>query len=227
MPFDWYAGGKKVSMNSLVYSETSDRKVDMKAPEVVSEIRKRFPDFKPCAYLNGTEQPNAFKWLLSGRIGTKDRIYGYVGPKFMELMQAGYHMLKGRYLAYADPKMTRKGRTMMLLSPFDSGMKGIAGSYLESAIAHPGELFQGLHYQSVMIIQPVDFTESGGQSMCDGCPDMTVWNGELVWSCRLEELKHFGCWVRSVPKHEEELAWNQESLTGGLPIYDPEETPQR
>ncbi len=34
---------------------------------------------------------------------------------------------------------------------------------------------------------------------CDGCPDMTLWNGELVWSCRMEELKHFGCWIRSVP----------------------------
>ncbi len=202
MPFDWYAGGKKVSMNSLVYSETTDRKVDMKAPEVVREIRKRFPDFQPCAYLNGTEQPDAFKWLLSGRVGTKERIHGYVGPKFMELMQAGYHMLKGRYLAYADPKMTRLGRTMMLLSPLDAGIRAIAGSYLESTLAHPGQFFKGLHYQSVMIIQPVDFTPGGAQSMCDGCPDMTVWNGELVWSCRLEELKHFGCWVRSVPKED-------------------------
>jgi hypothetical protein len=35
--------------------------------------------------------------------------------------------------------------------------------------------------------------------MCDGCPDMTVYNGELVWSCRMEELKKFGCWVRTVP----------------------------
>jgi hypothetical protein len=50
-----------------------------------------------------------------------------------------------------------------------------------------------------MIIQPVDFLESGLQNMCDGCPDMTIYNGELVWSCRMEELKHFGTWVRTVP----------------------------
>jgi hypothetical protein len=31
---------------------------------------------------------------------------------------------------------------------------------------------------------------------------MTLWNGELVWSCRMEELKHFGCWIRTVPKDE-------------------------
>jgi hypothetical protein len=28
---------------------------------------------------------------------------------------------------------------------------------------------------------------------------MTVWGGQLVWSCRLEELKAFGNWVRTVP----------------------------
>ena len=53
------------------------------------------------------------------------------------------------------------------------------------------------------IIQPVDFLESGQQNMCDGCPDMTLWNGELVWSCRMEELKQFGCFVRTVPRRVE------------------------
>jgi len=36
--------------------------------------------------------------------------------------------------------------------------------------------------------------------MCDGCPDMTVWNDRLVWSCRLEEPKRFGDFVQVVPK---------------------------
>jgi hypothetical protein len=36
--------------------------------------------------------------------------------------------------------------------------------------------------------------------MCDGCPDMTVWNGDLAWSCRLEECIHFGPFARTVPK---------------------------
>jgi hypothetical protein len=36
--------------------------------------------------------------------------------------------------------------------------------------------------------------------MCDGCPDITVHNGELVWSCRLEERLKFGQFVRTVPR---------------------------
>jgi organic radical activating enzyme len=201
LPFDWYAGGKKIDMNQLVYSETSARNIAIQSPEVVSKIRTKFPEFTPCAYLNGTEKPDSFKWLLTGRLGSKkDGVLGYTGPKFMEIIQAGHHLLKGRYLAYSSPQETRLGRTMLLLSLVDKGIRKIAGRYLKNILTKPWSIFRRLHYQSVMIIQPVDFMPNGGQNMCDGCPDVTVWNNEIVWSCRLEELKNFGCWVRSVPK---------------------------
>lgn len=199
LPFDWYAGGNRIDMNALVYSESRERKIDLKSPEVVAEIRKRFPEFTPCAYLNGTEKADSFKWLLSGRIGSKDRIYGYVGPKFMETIQTFHHLGTGRYLAYAEPRLMSMGRTMMALGTVDRRMRQIAGRYLGAGLRNPLRLFKRMHYQSIMIIQPVDFLPNGLQNMCDGCPDMTLWNGELVWSCRLEELKQFGCWVRTVP----------------------------
>jgi MoaA/NifB/PqqE/SkfB family radical SAM enzyme len=200
LPFDWYAGGKKIDMSPLVYSENRERKIDMKAQEVVAEIRKRFPDFTPSAYLNGTEKADSFKWLLTGRIGRKGRVYGYVGPKFMEVMQTMHHLWTGKYLAYEKPELTKKGRSMMLLSPVDAGVRGALKNYAKAVLSAPADLFAGVHYQSVMIIQPVDFLDNGYQNMCDGCPDMTVWNGELVWSCRMEELKQFGRWVRTVPR---------------------------
>jgi hypothetical protein len=200
LPFDWYAGGRKIDLGVLAYSETKERKIDLKSTDVVAEIRKRFPEFTPCAYLNGTEKPDSFKWLLTGRLGSKEKIYGYVGPKFMETIQTMYHLTQGRYLAYTKPAHTNLGRSMLLLSLIDGGVRGAAGSYLSAVLTNPLRLFKGLHYQSIMIIQPVDFLANGLQNMCDGCPDMTLWNGELVWSCRMEELKHFGCWVRSVPR---------------------------
>ncbi len=40
---------------------------------------------------------------------------------------------------------------------------------------------------------------NGDQSMCDGCPDITVHEGKLVWSCRLEEVIDFGSFLRTVP----------------------------
>ncbi len=200
LPFDWYTGGTKIDMNKIVYNENKERKIDMQSTDVVAEIRKRFPEFSPCAYLNGTEKPNSFKWLLTGRVGSTKTIHGYVGPKFMEIIQTMHHLGTGKYLAYEEPQLTNKGRAMMLLSPFDRGVRITAANYISSAFTNPIHAFRRLHYQSIMIIQPVDFLENGYQNMCDGCPDMTLWNGELVWSCRMEELKHFGCWVRTVPR---------------------------
>jgi hypothetical protein len=202
LPFDWYAGGTKIPRETLHYSEEGKRRTDLKAPEVVAKIRQRIPEFTPAAYLNGSEAADTFKWLLTGRVGTKDRIYGHVGGKFMEAVQAGHHFLHGKYLAYAAPKWTAKGRSMMLFAPLDKGVRQIAGRYVRSVLANPLRLFKKVHYQSVMIIQPVDFLPNGYQNMCDGCPDMTVWNGQLVWSCRLEELKEFGTWVRTVPRQD-------------------------
>jgi hypothetical protein len=206
LPFDWYVGGTKIPTEALHYSEEGKRRIDLKAPEVVAKIRERFPDFTPAAYLNGSEAADTFKWLLTGRVGTRDRIYGYVGKKFLEAVQAGHHLLFDKYLAYAAPKWTQMGRSMLLFSPIDKELRKTAGQYARSALANPARLLKKLHYQTVMIIQPVDFLPNGYQNMCDGCPDMTVWNGQLVWSCRLEELKQFGTWVRTVPNGKTEAA---------------------
>ena len=201
--FDYYAGADKVDMRPIVYSTPKeDQRLDILSNDVVEAIRTRYPDFEPSAYLNGTEKADSFKWLLTGRIGTKKSIYGYVGPKFMELAQTLNHLWKGTYLAYTKPSVQRKGKAMLLLAPLDRGLRGVARKYLRSIAKSPLNLFRRLHLQSVTIIQPADILCDGSMSMCDGCPDMTVWNDELVWSCRLEEQIKFGCFVRAVPKGE-------------------------
>jgi hypothetical protein len=195
--WDYYVGGERIDMHSLVYSNpTPGRRVDIRAPEVVAKIRERFPDFQPCAYLNGTEQPDSFKWLLTVRLGTKERIYGYVGPKAAELAQTYNHLRTGRYLAYASPSMLRRGKSMLLLSPLDPGLRAAFGRVARD----PQAWSRRLHTQSVMIIQPVDMLEDGRQNMCDSCPDMTVFNDRLAWSCRLEECKMFGQFARTAPR---------------------------
>jgi len=205
--FDYYAGTKKVDMSPIVYSTPDEKqRLDILSNDVVDVIRSKYPDFEPSAYLNGTEQPDSFKWLLAGRIGTKKTIFGYVGPKFMELAQTLNHLRHGTYLAYTKPTVQRNGKSLLLLSPFDRGLRGIARKYLRSLFRNPLNLFRKLHLQSVTIIQPADILCSGSMNMCDSCPDITVWNDELVWSCRLEEQMKFGCFVRAVPKEGGPLA---------------------
>ena len=193
---EFYLGPRKIDMSQLVYNEENTERTDIKAEEIVELIRTEYPDFNPCAYLNGSEKPDSFKWLLTGRLGRPNKIYGYMGKKGIEIVQTFNHMLYNRYLAYAAPKYTSKGRSMLLLGLFDKRLKKTAAKYLKN----PFNIFKKLHYQSVMIIQPVDFLRDGRQNMCDGCPDITVWNGELVWSCRMEEQLNFGMNLKSYPK---------------------------
>ncbi len=206
MPYDWYAGGDRVPWDNIMYHSDTVRKVDIKSDDLIAIAREQDPDFTPAAYLNGTEDPSAFKWLLTERIGTPNRIYGYVGPKFIELMMGVYHFFNDKYLSYASPKTLRAGRSAtFLLWPFDKNLRRITGRYLGALLRNPFRIFRRLHMQSIMFIQPVDFMQDGRQSMCDGCPDITVHEDKLVWSCRLEELKYFGTFLRTVPKTTQEV----------------------
>jgi pyruvate-formate lyase-activating enzyme len=199
--FDYYTGAEKIDISPIVYSSVDkDQRLDILSNDIVEVIRTRYPDYEPCAYLNGTEKPDSFKWLLTGRIGTKKKIYGYVGPKFMEIAQTSHHLQKGRYLAYTKPSVQRHGKAMLLLAPLDKGISGIARNYFRSIMTNPLAFFERLYLQSVTIIQPGDILCDGSFNMCDGCPDITVWKDQLMWSCRLEEQMKFGCFVRAVPR---------------------------
>lgn len=197
MPFDWFAGGQKVQWQTIPYDTERTRKFDILSTDLVAKAREEFPDFTPAAFLNGTEKVDSFKWLLTERIGTSKEIYGYLGPKFIELVMSVHHFVKGTYLSYASAESSRMGRAaLLLLWPFDKGLKRATLRMLKN----PLNLFSRTHLQTVMFIQPVDFLQDGRQSMCDSCPDITVHNGELVWSCRMEELKQFGTFLRTAEK---------------------------
>jgi MoaA/NifB/PqqE/SkfB family radical SAM enzyme len=194
---DFYLGPKKIDMGELVYNEDVPTRTDIEAPEIVELIKTEYPDFEPCAYLNGSEKLDSFKWLLAGRLGTKQNIFGYMGRKGMEAVQMFNHLLYNRYLAYSPPKDTRKGKLILLMGAFDKRLRKAFFKFYKN----PLNIFKRLYYQSVMIIQPVDIVEGGRQNMCDGCPDITVWNGQLVWSCRMEEQLKYGHNVKTYPKN--------------------------
>lgn len=199
--FDYFSGGDKIDMGKVVYSTGAPRRTDISSREVVRAIRRRFPDFSPAAYLNGTETPDSFKWLLALRVGRKGRVHGYAGPKYLEAVQVGYHLLKGRYLAYSPPWLLGMGRGAVAAGLWDRGMRR-AGLNL---VKRPFELARRQHLQAIMVIQPIDVLADGRQNMCDGCPDMTLHDGRLAWSCRLEELRQFGRFVSSVPRGRRHL----------------------
>jgi len=199
--FHYYAGGEEIDPDRLVYKDQIDNPEPLTTPTLIGRVRERWPDFDAAAYLGGTVDPNTLKWTLVGRYGDGEEIFGYVGPRYMEAVQTAHHLLAGRYLAYSDPRVLGMGRlTMPALGLIDSGARRAAGSWLRSRIAHPGRVGKKVHLQTILFIQPIDMTADGSMNMCDGCPDITVHDGELVWSCRLDERLEYGCFLTGSPR---------------------------
>jgi len=199
--FEFYANGENVTEYDN-YEETpwgGDSLIE--ARHVVAKIREVDPDFQPSAYLGGTVDPNSTKWLIGARMANMKQGFGYVTPKYMEYLQMGHHLFKGTWLSYSTPKLLQRGKsTTALFSLIDPGMRKIGKSFLRAMGHDDASIRDKLHMQTFTIIQPVDLMADGRANMCDGCPDMTVYNGQLYWSCRLEEIKSHGCFMQAAPR---------------------------
>ena len=211
LPYDFYAGDKKIVFDDIHYHSDDEEVTNLRSEDAVTEIRKIYSDFKPAAFLNGTHKADDYKWLLTVRIGTKDRIFGYLNNKFLEMVMTFNHAIYDRYLSYASPKASNLGRAALFsLWAINKSIRSALKNYLSFIITNPARIFKKVHLQSILIIQPVDFMPNGDQSMCDGCPDITYWKDEngkedLVWSCRLEEPMKYGEFLHSMPKKNKTL----------------------
>ncbi len=196
--FDFYAQGRPVVFGSTYENPDWGGDAVLKAKHVVAKIREVDQEYEPSAYLSGTEDLNATKWLLASRLASKRGAFGYVGAKFMEGVQLGHHLFKGTWLSYSAPRQNRMGRlSMFLFFLIDERIRSSAKHYLVSLFKRPWTIFDRVHLQTYTVIQPIDMMPDGRISMCDGCPDMTVHEGELRWSCRLEEIKEYGCFLQA------------------------------
>jgi len=197
--FDGYVRGEKVNVGELVYQLDAQRaSKDLLAQDAVDRIRRAYPEFEPCSYLNGTEDPAAFKWLVGVRMGNSRRMFGCWDAKMMVRVQTLHHRWYRSYLAYSRPGLMRHGRAML---PVALVNKSVARVF-RKLITSPRDWFAPLHIQTLTIIQPCDIMSDGRQSMCDGCPDILPYKGRLVWSCRVDELEKFGAFVTLTPAEQ-------------------------
>jgi len=135
-------------------------------------------------------------------IGSKKKMYGSVGKKTMEVAQAGHHMFAGTYLAYLS--CAKVGPKVFLLSPWDKTLRQAGRNWLKDVMRHPGRLFDSLYVQSIAVIQAPDLLPDGRADMCDSCPDMTVYDGKLINSCRMDEYRLFGGFISVVEQSRAE-----------------------
>jgi hypothetical protein len=91
---------------------------------------------------------------------------------------------------------------MLALSPLDAGSRADGRSYLRDVVRAPWKAFSKAPYAVRDDHTTCRHDANGALSMCDGCPDITVHDDKLVWSCRMEELINFGDWIRPVPEKQ-------------------------
>jgi hypothetical protein len=193
---------REVDFGQLSYIREQFDEKFVTGPEVYQIIKDTCPEYEPSGYLGGSILHTSYKWLAGAVIGSKKRVYGSVGRKTMELAQAGHHAWKGTYLAYLST--ARVGAQVLLLSPWDVMVRHATRNWLKDVMRHPGRLFDGLYIQSIGIIQAPDILPDGRADMCDSCPDMTVYDGKLINSCRMDEYRLFGGFLSVVAKSQEE-----------------------
>ena len=190
--------GRPIDATQLSYGRERFDEHFVSGPEVAELIHETSPAYTPSGYLGGTLRCDSYKWLAGITLCARDTIYGSIGKTTLELAQTAHHLFRGTYLAYLAQARTTP--LAFLLAPWDGALRSAARNWLRDVLRHPGRLFQRLRLQTIGIIQAPDIQPSGQADMCDSCPDMTVWNGNLVNSCRMDEYRLFGDLISVVDK---------------------------
>ncbi len=187
--------GAHVDAGELSYSAGQGVMEDtgLTSEDVWRTIRTEFPHYDASAYLGGTANHASIKWLLGVQAGVKGAMYGSIGARTMELSQVYYHWAHGTYLTYA--RNNKLGFGSVLLGLVDPEVRAAFKARLGDVLRHPGRLFQPIYLQSIGIIQAPDIMPDGRADMCDSCPDMTVYEGNLINSCRMDEWRLFGSFL--------------------------------
>ena len=184
------AADREVDLSKLSYVRENFDEKFVTSPEVYQIIKDNFPEFEAAGYLGGSLLHTSFKWVAGAMVASRKQVYGSVGKETMEVAQAGHHLLNRTYLAYLSE--AKVGRKVFLMSPWDKTVRQAARNWWGDVIHHPSRLFDGIYIQSIGIIQAPDLLPDGRADMCDSCPDMTVYDGKLINSCRMDEYRLFG-----------------------------------
>lgn len=190
--YDYYANGQKVDLKTS-YAADSNAESYLTSTDIYNEIKKHFPHYETSSYMGGTQVQDKMTWLVSAQLGNKDQMYGSIGSKTMELFQMFHHLLYGTYVVYSPSNKIPK--VAFLLGLLDKGIRKTHSTFWKDVLRHPARLLKPLYVQSIGIIQGPDLLEDGRVDMCESCPDMTVWDGKLVHSCRMDEWRLYGSYI--------------------------------
>lgn len=195
--YNYFVNGETLDNTELPYTLPDASETTITSAHVYEKIKEVHPHYEPAAFLGGTQTHTRATWVSAVQVGSKKKMYGSIGKKLMELVQQGYHFFNGTYLIYQNSnKLTKFAFIGSLL---DKGIRQAHGKYWRHILRNPMMFFGGIYWQSIGIVQGPDLLDDGRMDMCESCPDMTVWNGKLVHSCRMDEWRLYGGYVEAHP----------------------------
>jgi len=183
------------SLGYALQKETREE-ISIMSTDLYSAIKEAVPEYSPSVYLGGTKKHSSFKWLDGMLLCCNGKAIGSMGKKSMEFTQIMHHLVFGSYILYLKKKTA--GRVMLLLSLIDEEVRNALGRYLRN----PLNLFRTVNSVGIGIVQAPD-AQDGDVDMCESCPDITVFEGRLVNSCRLDEYRKFGDALTPTVKKED------------------------
>lgn len=199
--FDYYAQGQKIDLQTSYVLDNQEESY-LTSTDVYNKIKENFPHYETSAFMGGSAVHDKITWLVSAQLGSQGQMYGSVGKKVMELFQVFHHLQHGTYVIYSPSNTIPK--IAFLLGAVDKGVRQTFSAWWKDFLKHPGRLFQPIYVQSIGIIQGPDLQPDGRVDMCESCPDMTVWDGKIVNSCRLDEWRLYGSFVTAQPRSKVE-----------------------
>jgi len=185
----YFAAGRRIRLETMGDVPHDPRETSITAEEMLGRIEAVHPDLVPAAYLNGSSAVETAKYLIGVYVGSRRGIYGTLGPKTVEIVQSGYHLLKGRYLSFLRSPVV--GRKLFLLAFADPRLRRAGGAYLRACARDPRHLVSRIYAQSIHLHQPNEFLD-GRVNLCDSCLNMMAYRGKLISSCRLDEYRVYG-----------------------------------
>jgi len=159
--------------------------------EISKEIWEKYPDLKYCSFLGSQAEFSKIRWLWSIQIFLNGQSLGYVGKKVPEFLETRYHLKHGKYFFSRDKKDYSIIFPKFLILCWICKEKDIFKKALKNILKNPLNLFRKYYFQQIFYNIGPDFVD-GKRDFCEGCPDATLYRGNLVPSCILEEIKKFG-----------------------------------
>ncbi len=190
---------------SIQYTESDTSQIDITSVDIYNLLKDNFDEtYEPAAYLGGTGHIKDYKWWAAAQIMEKNgKTYGCIGPRTMEYLQTRNHWKKGTYFAYLRKNNVPRIVLQMTGLIGDRTMKTTRRK-LFRRLLNPVSWFKSAYIQTIGIVQAPDMMDNGMPSMCESCPDMCVWEDNLVNSCRLDEYRKYGRLMNAIVHTDKE-----------------------